>query len=382
MKQKKKPCVVGTKNATRVLKDGDLVEVDADNGVVRILPKDNQEKVTLVKEHSREYSLMQVANYCDIIEGVNKENGQGMKNELFIYNGNIVDVYHSPQEMKQFFMSIGECAKDKGFVDRILDDFKKALEEIKPYLEEKKFVKNVKELQVLNEIFIRFYLGIAYVWVIPGLEIVPKETRDLAMSLREQTENYSSKRDKVLIINLKKLYPKLGESVRFLLPKEAFDIKSNANLKRDLEERSKGYIFYKGKLYSGKSMKTFQEDLNVELIDHVAKDDGPIRGTAAYKGLAKGKVCLVITESDLKKMSPGDVLVAVMTRPDYIPAMKKAAAIVTDEGGVTCHAAIVSRELNIPCVIGTKIATKVLKDGDIVEVNANHSWVRILKRKK
>jgi pyruvate,water dikinase len=65
-----------------------------------------------------------------------------------------------------------------------------------------------------------------------------------------------------------------------------------------------------------------------------------------------------------------------MTRPDYVPAMKKAAAIVTNEGGITCHAAIVSRELGIPCIIGTKIATEVFKDGDVVEVNANHGWVR------
>ncbi|MFA6099944.1 MAG: PEP-utilizing enzyme [Patescibacteria group bacterium] len=78
-------------------------------------------------------------------------------------------------------------------------------------------------------------------------------------------------------------------------------------------------------------------------------------------------------------MTQGDVLVASMTRPEMLPAMKKASAIVTDEGGVTCHAAIVSRELNIPCVIGTKIATTMIKDGDRVEVNATQGIVRIIK---
>jgi pyruvate,water dikinase len=68
-----------------------------------------------------------------------------------------------------------------------------------------------------------------------------------------------------------------------------------------------------------------------------------------------------------------------MTRPEYVPLMKKAAGIITDEGGITCHAAIVSRELKIPCVIGTKIATKVLKDGDMVEVDADKGIVKILK---
>ena len=76
---------------------------------------------------------------------------------------------------------------------------------------------------------------------------------------------------------------------------------------------------------------------------------------------------------------PEDILVAPMTSPEYIFAMKKAKAIITDTGGLTSHAAIVSRELKILCLVGTKIATKVLKDGDIVEVDAIQGKVRKLK---
>ena len=79
------------------------------------------------------------------------------------------------------------------------------------------------------------------------------------------------------------------------------------------------------------------------------------------------------------RVKQGDILAASMTTPDYVSAMKKAKAIITDEGGITCHAAIVSRELGIPCVIGTKIATKALKDGDVVEVDADKGVVKILK---
>jgi len=73
-------------------------------------------------------------------------------------------------------------------------------------------------------------------------------------------------------------------------------------------------------------------------------------------------------------------MVAITTHPDYLSAMKRAVAVVTDEGGLTCHAAIVSRELKIPCIVGTKIATKVLKDGGLVEVDANKAVIKILKR--
>jgi pyruvate,water dikinase len=75
-------------------------------------------------------------------------------------------------------------------------------------------------------------------------------------------------------------------------------------------------------------------------------------------------------------MKDGDILVSVATTPDILPAMKKAAAIVTDHGGITCHAAIVSRELNIPCLIATKYATKVFKDGDSVVVCPRHRYIK------
>jgi len=78
-------------------------------------------------------------------------------------------------------------------------------------------------------------------------------------------------------------------------------------------------------------------------------------------------------------MKKGDILVAGQTRPTLMTAIHKAGAIVTDEGGIISHAAIISRELKKPCIIGTKIATKILKDGDLVEVDANNGIVKILK---
>jgi pyruvate, water dikinase len=99
----------------------------------------------------------------------------------------------------------------------------------------------------------------------------------------------------------------------------------------------------------------------------------------ANKGKVIGKVRIIHNTKSMDKMQKGDILVSSMTKPEIIPAIRKASAIVTDEGGVTCHASIVSREYNIPCIIGTKIASKVLKDGDIVEVDANKGIVKIIK---
>ncbi len=104
-----------------------------------------------------------------------------------------------------------------------------------------------------------------------------------------------------------------------------------------------------------------------------------IKGNSASLGEVKGRIKIIITENDFKKMKKGDVLVTQMTRPEFVPILKLASAIITDEGGITCHAAIISRELNIPCIIGTQVATKILKDGMKVEVNANKGIVKIIK---
>ncbi len=100
-----------------------------------------------------------------------------------------------------------------------------------------------------------------------------------------------------------------------------------------------------------------------------------LHGAAASPGLGTGSVKVLKSPKEINKVDIGDVLVAPMTSPDYVPAMKRAAAIITDEGGQTSHAAIVSRELGIPCVVGTKEATKLLKDGMVVTVDGANGQV-------
>uniref|UniRef100_A0A7J2TJA0 Probable phosphoenolpyruvate synthase n=1 Tax=Archaeoglobus fulgidus TaxID=2234 RepID=A0A7J2TJA0_ARCFL len=107
-----------------------------------------------------------------------------------------------------------------------------------------------------------------------------------------------------------------------------------------------------------------------------------LKGLGASPGIASGNVKIVRDAKEIAKVEQGDVLVAVMTTPDMVPAMKRASAIVTDEGGMTCHAAIVSRELGVPAVVGTKNATKVLKDGMLVTVDGEKGLVYLGKIEK
>ena len=105
-------------------------------------------------------------------------------------------------------------------------------------------------------------------------------------------------------------------------------------------------------------------------------DDKRLRGITAWPGTVRGLARIVNSAQALPRINRGDILIAVTTHPDYVPAMRLCSAIVTDEGGLTSHAAIVSRELGIPCVVGTKVATKVFKEGDKVEVDATKGIVR------
>jgi len=100
-----------------------------------------------------------------------------------------------------------------------------------------------------------------------------------------------------------------------------------------------------------------------------------LSGAPASPGVASGPVKIVPEPSQIDKVMTGDILVAEMTTPDFVPAMKRAAAIVTDRGGRTAHAAIVSRELGIPCVVGTEKATAILKDGQIITVDGSNGKV-------
>jgi phosphohistidine swiveling domain-containing protein len=171
---------------------------------------------------------------------------------------------------------------------------------------------------------------------------------------------------------------------KYLFPEELRQFQQKqSKLKKLAQDRFKNFLVIIDKnkenifLTGNKAKKEYKKIKFIQ--ENVGAHTKEIKGTPAYFGKAVGKVVIINTSSDLSKMKEGNILVSQATQPNLLPAMKKAAAIVTNEGGITCHAGIVSRELKIPCVVGTKIATKVLKDGDEVKVDANKGIVKILK---
>lgn len=147
--------------------------------------------------------------------------------------------------------------------------------------------------------------------------------------------------------------------------------------KAEIRSRTKEVILHQrenkpDKIVQGSAAKKFIKSLRVQQPDENVRE---LKGQCAYPGKVRGRVKLVNTPEMMNKMEKGDILIAYATQPNLLPAMRKAAAFVTDFGGITCHAAIVAREWKVPCVIGTGNATKILKDGELVEVDATKGTV-------
>ena len=144
--------------------------------------------------------------------------------------------------------------------------------------------------------------------------------------------------------------------------------------KSTLRKRQKHFSF----LQDGSVLTGREHEYLAKTFEERVRHGQQVRGRIAYPGSAKGRARIISSYSDLAKIGKGDVLVTTMTTQEMVPVLEKVAAFVTDEGGITCHAAIIARELKKPCVIGTKTATKAFKDGDLVEVDAVYGVVRKL----
>lgn len=167
--------------------------------------------------------------------------------------------------------------------------------------------------------------------------------------------------------------------LKYSLSSEIKDVLQDKINLETLKDRKEGslFVYQKGRLaelITGEKVKSFMNKVNIVQKQNITE----IKGSIASMGKVSGIVKVVTSVKYIDKVKEGDILVAPMTRPEYLAGMRKAAAVITDDGGITCHAAIISRELKIPCVIGTKVATKALRDGDFVEVDANIGVIKIL----
>jgi phosphohistidine swiveling domain-containing protein len=385
------PCIVGTKIATQVLHDGDLVEVDADNGVVRVIERVSDalyNKDTHWTHYlTRPFTLFGASLWQEWYNSpeTHKVMGSQMKNALFIEQvPGVARNYRKYDELEDHKRCVKTlCEQNAQKVKAFLEEGVLLNREAKKYLSgEMKFVDIASAMDFLICLSLR--ATILPYWVIAFSEEITYQDTQL-LTLAENIRSVS-------------LYPNLVSQVIIPLAEEelrarGFDpsvlpymtlqellsgADDVASQRMSLSHRRKFFVY---QILNGAENVSFVSDpaAVIATLEHVDDHDG-VRGQAAFQGNVKGIARIVYSIVEKKEFNMGDILVSINSNPSLLPLIQKCGAIITDEGGIMCHAAIVARELKKPCIIGTKIATQVLHDGDLVEVDADQGVVRVIEK--
>ncbi len=242
----------------------------------------------------------------------------------------------------------------KSKIKETQDNLKKLEQDKKAILEKKKLSVEVKKTIEFFELMTK--------WREDRKECALISNHYLYLLLQEMAKRINVEPKKLLFASVHELKVPLSETYL-----------------KELEEREKGCLQFHDetgeRFLTGKIVDEFIKNVNQQYCKFAER----LYGNVANPGEVTGQARIIFTTDDLHKMQKGDILVSPCTRPEYVSAMEKASAILTDEGGITSHAAIVSRELGVPCIVGLQNATDVIKDGDKLIVNANHGVVTIKK---
>ncbi len=293
-------------------------------------------------------------------------------------NDGVVEIWEHKKAIEWFLNTLlDENRNGMEFLEKVFKEYVDLLGQLKK-LHQKKFLDTRKDIERYTELVYQASLDMTLFFYVGVDKRSPSKAKKLSIQARKLGD-FFAENDVFVRNNISRRGKISKELAGVVLSAEFIKIPAKANL----EKRLSRYLMIDGSVtYSG-SLDTLMKEHGEYVFEKngaLTGKVGEVAGQPAYKGVARGLVRIVRKQSHLEKVKKGDILVAPMTTPDFLPAMDRAAAFVTDEGGVTCHAAIVSREMEKPCVIGTKYATEVLRDGDLVEVDANKGVVRILKK--
>ena len=295
---------------------------------------------------------------------------------LFYVNHENLQIWENEAAFKEYKdILLKENRKGNNFIDLVIKDYKNILLDLEKIWEEgaTKDKNKIKEyIELLRE-----GVGLFSIWYYVLID--DRTPKNITLKLEElrSKDEFFAKNDTFIKSCLIALGVK-RELANLVLPEEFPEVPSE----KVLLKRAEGLVSIDGKNNKIISLKAFakeNENYVFEGLNENVAGIKEVKGQIGNKGIVRGRVRIVKNYKQADSVKPGEVIVSPMTTPDFLVAMKKSAAFVTNEGGIICHAGIVAREMGKPCVIGTKIATQVFKNGDYVEVNANTGVVKIIK---
>lgn len=395
-REMKKPCIIATRNATKILKDGDLVEVDADSGVVKLLSSENKggEELPNPDNYVRMFAhktfpylfsnvFLEYYNVLGVISAQDDSAWMSFFPKAFVEktNKNGKELYTSESAYKKYKEDFDNYViTSTDIFENILNKETISGNDVREFFEQ---VSNLFVHYSKTEFFYTDGLDQG------NMAITVKEFDDLKLDGRAYLNKIFFEDSGRIKTFLRKIAEQTQSKVEDLLDYSIEDLMTlvDSNKKLAANEIIDRHTFFEmgDKTLFGQEAKSI---INKFFSNYLQITD-VIKGTIASKGFARGVARVLVPDArDFDKitravdeMKEGEILVAETTSPDIIAACKKAAAIVTNQGGQLSHAAIVSRELGIPCVIGTdKDAVLNIKTGDMIEVDANNGYVKIIKK--
>jgi len=339
---------------------------------------------TLSNIYSREKTLFYFTMWNDSDrKGYSDYLDYTVKNNLFIVKPTSQkgSVWYDLNEFAEIERKTKALVTDQSFVASLKSRLDEEWVVLFPYLNKEKVVRSGEELEYYYTHLVSWWSAMNTAFGIPDMAEADETTKQLFLSYRTESEKYTEQMNKVFIQFWNEKFPEYENLTFFISPKEAIEVvNGNTKIIENIQNRKEGCLFLNEKIYPIEQLGDVLSLNNLVLEKVEAEGVSEIKGSVAYKvdGVVTGKARLISGFKDMYDFQQGEILVTEMTNPDYVPIMKLAVAIVTNEGGIICHAAIASRELKVPCVIGTKIATTVIKTGDTLEVDTSSGIIKII----
>lgn len=393
------PCIVQTGNASKFIKTGDLIEVDADTGTVSILQTSVPVISTISADYLRLFATKSMSYFAsDLFMGYYKQvSGLALSAEDSWSSWMpLPSIEKAAQEGVELYGNETAFSEYRAAFDTYEKEIVQVCEETL-HLPQLSGDTVVRMLNKMADLF-RFYTKTEFFYTDPAFAHINEEPFATTLKQFESIKN-----DKRILLNkifyepnsyrrqlMAKVKEQLGVDIEMYGMREIAELFDGKRISPErIAARRQAYVM-KGDsgtityLEGEEAMRFANQFLETK---EKSKED-VLRGSTAQKGKITAQATVVVYGDNLFKrlsevveaMPKGNVLIAETTAPELIPMCLKASAIVTNQGGMMSHAAIVSRELKIPCIVGVAHATEVIKNGDLIEVDADSGVVKILKR--
>lgn len=341
---------------------------------------------------TREYPYIWATYTIECYQVMKSMVGTTLENNLFYGEGPILSIYRTDEDVQRSYKMIQDLVKnDPDHVVEMMNTHELLVKKVYELLDEIE-LENVRDkvrdrLLEFDQLWVRtvshylFFVFMGYAGDLEGIHSF----------ISEHKKRFEDIRNKYTIdVDVNERYPLLfekykagfGELAGFMSPRELRDLLQDKSV--DLEKIKSRKERYLIKMVGSDVTEYYNNDIDSVLSKEfghlkIDKDKKEIKGSVAYRGKVVGRARLIFTKSDYNGIEGGDVIVTPMTKPNIVPYLNKASAIVTNDGGALCHASIIAREMKKPCIVGTTCATDLIKDGDMVEVDAERGVVRILE---